>query len=1261
MLRLFLENIEVELNEKIQFALTKQFEDITSPADIKNDYSKTVKIPFSAHNNKLFGNLFSTDRLIVDGDNTLMGVYFNPYKKVDFRLQYGDEVLMVGYAKNISVERVNEREGYYNITLNGELGKVFQEMKKITFDNTTEDKKYLINGGKYIDEVISKDLIYQLWNNEPIYEEGLVENYIYHMDAETGEVIKKPNLGYRLQDYLGFIPNNSYEENFDYKTYEIKTYGEHGEDKGMTNNISKTFAETLDDKAKSKLGDESTYVNATGIEAETIIGEGLLPREIGEYRSYYQLPYIFFNKLFQIFTEKTTEITGYNIELDNSWFNERNPYWCKMVYMLSKFNTKEELTSETDNISNFTLLSTKLRPGTSDVPILYYPYTYSPSTLEEQWVEFTGVEYEKLRTQFRNGEIDVITINQDLPIDIMLTNPRNKNKVEVGTTSDKIFMGAGAHIHIQFALFDENGNRVASYTSYVCGYDYTAENMGAENSTVYKVDGIAIPSNRVIIQRVGGKMKLNIERSLVGNDFSIKMFAKYVVVPTDGEMLSRYIEPIYFLNSLNFNNIVAFDNIKISLPANTKLIYTTTNTFKRSGFRFTLNDLWNNEFNPFDEILNYCKQYRIGVFCDYVNKKLIFKPLSVYFSDYKVLDWTDKVDYSKAYNIQPITFENKYLLFNYEKYETELNRQYNEKYGLNFGEYRLTTDYEFNTEEKELFKFSKVTIPSTDICLSWKNLYDNLSIIYTLPAEITAYNKDKEEKNVNVFGSMLFYKGLKEFDVTSDLRSVTITDDSYLQTLNKTYFYLQGAVEDKSIKTTTYPVLDIVYDNYLNTFAIPQENYTYVKNSYDRKNGVYKNFWENYLNERYNKQNKIVTCYVRLTPQDFAQFEYNNFVKIGNQLYMVNKIYDYQIDENALTKVDLITIQDIKGYTKALTFEIFDLYNSKGQIWDYYRDYITLTKVGQTQTIYATSTEPITWTDENGALQGLLIYYNNDKSNGINGTTGTIPAGENIPITFEMLDNEDEFGDIVFRSNEKEYRVSVALIRDESFSIYDSDKSLWTSTDKIELQNTNPLQKTIYITSPNADVQWSVNDNTLQDLYINGQAGSGVIPSGTLVPVTFVMDKEGDVGAISSSVRFYTNKQTTDVNVKIYYNEIFKVYHWNGDLWDEQYGYIDLSPDSPKQVIYLDANSDVEWVYVDKNGNPSADLQGLGICPNEDGDWDWGSYDWSGRGTIYPPSNYRPIYFGMDSSLVQGRSEGRVEFYNGRHSWYIDVVLRDNN
>ena len=131
MIRLFLESSEVELDESVSFAINKQFEDVSSPTDIKNDWSKTVKIPFTQSNNKLFGELFNVDRLIVEGDSTLMGIYFDPYKKVDFRLQWGNAILLSGYAKNIDVVKEANGQGYYNLTLNGELGKVFQEMKKI--------------------------------------------------------------------------------------------------------------------------------------------------------------------------------------------------------------------------------------------------------------------------------------------------------------------------------------------------------------------------------------------------------------------------------------------------------------------------------------------------------------------------------------------------------------------------------------------------------------------------------------------------------------------------------------------------------------------------------------------------------------------------------------------------------------------------------------------------------------------------------------------------------------------------------------------------------------------------------------------------------------------------------------------------------------------------------------------------------------------------------------------------------------------------
>jgi hypothetical protein len=91
----------------------------------------------------------------------------------------------------------------------------------------------------------------------------------------------------------------------------------------------------------------------------------LLPRDIGEFRSYLQLPYIYFNKLFQIFNEKVKTVTGYTPYLDWSWFNEANPYWKDLVYML------QPLASESgNNIKN--------------------SYVYNLNSSEINWTSYNG-------------------------------------------------------------------------------------------------------------------------------------------------------------------------------------------------------------------------------------------------------------------------------------------------------------------------------------------------------------------------------------------------------------------------------------------------------------------------------------------------------------------------------------------------------------------------------------------------------------------------------------------------------------------------------------------------------------------------------------------------------------------------------------------------------------------------------------------------------------------------------------------------------
>ena len=395
-IRLIIENNELELNETVQVAITKQFEDLSNPTAIINDWSKTVSIPFTVKNNNIFGHIYNIDKLTVASNDaqSLTGIYFNPYKKLNMRLQSGDDVLMVGYAKMNKVKQ-NNGKGTYELTLFGELGKLFQEMKKITFDTTTDDTNYLIDGSKYVEEYINKELVAASWKSEGQTQSNLQEKWIYTINPQTGEVVKKPNLKYKVTDIIGFAPSNAYKEGFDYTTYQTASNGE---------GASSTFQETLDKGFEGF----PNFEKVTGISPSTIIPNGISPRGLGEYRSYLQLPYIYWNKLFQIFQNKAESITGYKFILDNNWFNSSNPYWYNLVYMLKQFDIKDGGTSTNTykSIGNHSYADT-IPPNTDTTvyePNLFenasFAYRYIYDGTKSQWttqrnIPITSSHYKK--------------------------------------------------------------------------------------------------------------------------------------------------------------------------------------------------------------------------------------------------------------------------------------------------------------------------------------------------------------------------------------------------------------------------------------------------------------------------------------------------------------------------------------------------------------------------------------------------------------------------------------------------------------------------------------------------------------------------------------------------------------------------------------------------------------------------------------------------------------------------------------------------
>lgn len=883
-IQLFIENEEIELTEQIQFALNKQFEDINNPTKIFNDYSKTIKIPFSINNNRLFGKIFSPDRLIVNGPSDI-GMYFDPYRKLDFKLIWNNNILMTGYAKLLNIVKELDHN-YYEVSLNGELGKIFQELQKMTFVYNEDTSTYFIDTKEYFEEVIDKDLVYKSWNTAGQQTMNLEKQFMWIWDPSQHKAIKVKNPLYRFTDICGFTPSNCYDADFQYDTVQIHQ--------------STTIR--LDDLLETQ-----NFKAITGYDAETVIGDGMMPRGMGEFRSYYQTPFIYFNKLFKIFQEKAQSLTGYTFDLDSVWFNNENPYWRNLAMSLNKINISKNDIDLNANIYHMTANK-----------------QHSGSSLNWEWYDFKGNYDTLVTTPVTQDQI----ISEDASISCSFNVPlpdryfqMPSNNIQGLLMQGQIEMGLSSPVHQDprdtNRIKEDNGLFVNVNIIYG---DATESSTGITDPEVFTYKYCIIDQARWIQYPDPDIVYLKIQdlSENASPNFNISVPINYMfskdVQRIKINISFKWEQPGYPLQN---THILLTPRLDIRCQNFTfKQVFQMTRSFSK----FSLADLWDNEYGIFDIILRYCKMFRIVIYADYINKKIYFRQQKQYFSNYKIEDWTDKLDMKQPYKLEPVHWDYKYIDFNYEDPENALGKLYKEKYGQNYGEYKLKTAYNFNDETQELFKDCQTSIINTDNILDWNDLFDTTTILYKRSSsEEFLYSKDDDQKYVNSFGQFYFYSGLKYFD--SGLRSPYITDDTVFQANNNIFCFIDPG--DDRVPDTYYRTTDRYlslnnftlyrYRNYLSLFNKPMEGYT-KNDHFSSAFSIYDAFWRRYIEERYSIHNKKLTAYFNLTPKDFMNFQFNTFVTIENQLYFVNKIFDYDVTSEHSVKVELLTVQDISNY-----------------------------------------------------------------------------------------------------------------------------------------------------------------------------------------------------------------------------------------------------------------------------------------------------------------------------------------------------------
>ena len=840
---LYINEVLIETDPKTSFPLTKQFADLTSPSDIITEYSKQIKVPFSENNDRVLRNMKSLD------STSEWLANFDPTRRLTFRLVYNNSNIMEGYCRVTSIVRRGD-SGYYNIVLYGELGRVFRELRRLTFD--PKDTNGVLIPSPFADVVCNATNI--------------------HTGIE-GQMSMTSN---EWSSIIGFVPNVARNKDFDNKS----TEGVGG--------LSKL----------TDILDSSQSFKDTNVTSDSIVGDGLTARDMNELRSYAQLPFVYWPRFWKMVQDAGEKLTGYRWELDDLWFsNHCIPYYY-LVMLLKSLPTDMSTTQKNEyrlaanvfyhELNTRRTFTFELRKDGSieTIPIVDYSTSkFDITKAKMARIDGTITLTISMSNRSSNGAYLPIKFgpNTAFECDLYVMNDDKKNGAYQWQGYSH-FWGGSQSAFGSWKIGDylpDSRTRVTTLS-----IAPTSVNEGGE--TVFK---LTMPLNVLMTAANAKDPKFWLRGSI--------LFHQPQFVDMSG-------------------NPVSIDNINIHITTTTDpLSVQVSNGIVRSYMPFNFYDLWDTSVKPFDIILNYCKMFRILIFQDDVEKKLKFVPQFIYFGSTRVVvDWTDKVNLKKDFVIEPVSFDYKTLLMNYQENEIGLNNAYEEKYGVKYGEIALNTYQEFTDKQKELFSQPlRNAIPYSPTYFNWDRLLRG-DIMSTISSDVFVACADSDGVMCDNFGALMIDRGLRSAEKSSTfVPYLLLTDDTDLQANTGTYCW---GGNDKSLipnLVTKYHYLSDVYSEFCLDYTVPKQVYTVNKKEYENASGIYEIYWKRWLDEIHNRDCKKVTCYVNLTLKDWLSFQFNRFVQIDKQLYFVNKISDFDASGNASsTQVELLRVTNLANW-----------------------------------------------------------------------------------------------------------------------------------------------------------------------------------------------------------------------------------------------------------------------------------------------------------------------------------------------------------
>lgn len=871
MLQLYVNNTLADLDEQTIISVTKTYESVTNPVLYYSDFSKTVRLPISANNNRIFSNF---NRL----DSAVTNLTIDPSKKQTFVITDNREPVMEGWLRLDNANTIWTDE-CYEVTLYSTLGMIFNTLKMLTFNKNAEgvDEQYKIDSPLSDELKIDCELVKESFEQQ---------RHSLNSDA--------------VLDWIGFIP-----------TYQGK-YSEFQSDREQ---ISPSTTIEI-----SKERDEHYQ---------------------GEYRSYYQQPFIWVDKLWKTAKDKISEITDYTLVLDRSWFSEVNPYWTDLIYTCPSLFTSDDnfkSINETfnDNRNQWTLYVPSKNPKLSSHRQINVNNIVPRSNTGIYDTE-TGIfnpEGDAGGTVFK-GQFQLVLstpLPSSLPDNSMYSKIRKDNPFyfrikAVNANTNEDITGASK----TFLLFSDEHNAGRHTYNEAIDLGITERNSPMPTAFVTQRPHLGSSGNHTysdayywttelnfalnVTENVPYRIVIEVWNANNGDPFESCGAGVFGSMPT-WDWLWRD----YFITSGSDRGYSMYLDINI--------LACETQENLRTNSDVTMYRIFPKDTTLFDVILNYSKMFGLMWDVDDDNRTVTVMSRTRFFEDAAIEDWSGKIDRSKDFKFSPLTFDKRYVSFNYGEGQCGQLQKYESKYQYTYGSKKLDTGYEFNADENKLYdklvpsvvaqkrQFSKMMNTNNP------NRPNFVGYNYMVYPNEHYVDNDSEGSNAGMSGAFYFRNGT--FTPDSKVSGqyydgsyvVVVSDDTPLQTMTQEFCW--NLTSENVVLCRHLPDISTISNYSLGKrwsvhFESPKEYFFTTPDSEIKY--IYSCFWDNYINERYCSQNKKLTAYLYITPDEYKAVNFKGFVKIDNILYHIDKIYDYNFNSYDPVKMDLVQVWNLSAYT----------------------------------------------------------------------------------------------------------------------------------------------------------------------------------------------------------------------------------------------------------------------------------------------------------------------------------------------------------